>query len=101
MSTGTRAPRRICLSRAKGWRLPKNTIVVARPSQWGNPFPITRSRDRDACVAAFAAWIRDDPEGQRLAEKAKGELSHKNLACWCKLGQPCHADVLLRIANVG
>jgi hypothetical protein len=21
------------------------------------------------------------------------------LACWCKVGQPCHADVLLRWAN--
>jgi hypothetical protein len=28
-----------------------------------------------------------------------GELRGKNLACWCKLDQPCHADVLLRMAN--
>jgi Domain of unknown function (DUF4326) len=27
------------------------------------------------------------------------ELRGKNLACWCKLGNPCHADVLLRWAN--
>lgn len=27
------------------------------------------------------------------------ELSGKNLACWCKPGEPCHADVLLEIAN--
>lgn len=27
------------------------------------------------------------------------ELRGKNLACWCKLNQPCHADVLLEIAN--
>jgi hypothetical protein len=26
-------------------------------------------------------------------------LRGKNLACWCKLGEPCHADVLLELAN--
>lgn len=26
-------------------------------------------------------------------------LRGKNLACWCKLGSPCHADVLLDLAN--
>lgn len=26
-------------------------------------------------------------------------LRGKNLACWCKPGEPCHADVLLEIAN--
>ncbi|KMS57958.1 hypothetical protein V473_07255 [Sphingobium cupriresistens LL01] len=32
-----------------------------------------------------------------LAEIAN--LRGKNLACWCPLDQPCHADVLLEIAN--
>lgn len=27
------------------------------------------------------------------------ELRGKNLACWCKNGEPCHADVLLELAN--
>ena len=27
------------------------------------------------------------------------ELAGKNLACWCKVGAPCHADVLLELAN--
>ncbi|ETX26587.1 DUF4326 domain-containing protein [Roseivivax isoporae] len=27
------------------------------------------------------------------------ELRGKDLACWCPLDQPCHADVLLEIAN--
>lgn len=27
-------------------------------------------------------------------------LRGKNVACWCKLGSPCHADVLLELANV-
>ena len=28
-------------------------------------------------------------------------LVGKDLACWCPLDQPCHADVLLEIANGG
>jgi hypothetical protein len=27
------------------------------------------------------------------------QLRGKNLACWCKPGQPCHADILLELAN--
>lgn len=29
------------------------------------------------------------------------QLAGKDLACWCPLNQPCHADVLLAIANGG
>lgn len=30
----------------------------------------------------------------------RAELAGRDLACWCPLDQPCHADVLLEIANV-
>ena len=33
--------------------------------------------------------------GQPLRQALRG----KNLACWCPLDAPCHADVLLEIAN--
>lgn len=44
---------------------------------------------------------------RRAVERASGyvkgviraELAGKNLACWCPLDAPCHADVLLEIAN--
>jgi hypothetical protein len=29
------------------------------------------------------------------------ELAGRDLACWCDLDQPCHADVLLELANGG
>lgn len=32
-------------------------------------------------------------------ERIKAELRGRNLACWCRPGDPCHADVLLEIAN--
>jgi len=34
-----------------------------------------------------------------LSSRDLSPLSGKNLACWCPLDQPCHADVLLTIAN--
>lgn len=39
-------------------------------------------------------------EGRVLDMKlALPELRGKNLACWCRSGEPCHADVLLELAN--
>lgn len=156
-------PERIQLRRTKGWRLPENTVVVSRPSKWGNPFRFktTRGLARVPAVIGAGEWEYEgrvsaagarhdyhhpdgrittcniryltraevvdlfrrvltgvDPEPRRLAgsfitwrtlgfnaELARQELAGKNLACWCPLvdefGQrvPCHADVLLEVAN--
>lgn len=100
-------PKRIQLSRRKGWRKPEGAIVVARPSKWGNPHivgdftPVWRDRlgwperfDRATAVTAYRlnlrTWDVDD---------ARRELAGHDLACWCPLDEPCHADVLLEIAN--
>jgi hypothetical protein len=93
------APARIQLRRTKGWRKPENTVVVSRPSRWGNYF---RVGDRTAaqCVELFRTYIeacRDaDPEEY---EAWIAPLRGKNLACFCKLGHCCHADVLLELAS--
>jgi Domain of unknown function (DUF4326) len=34
-----------------------------------------------------------------IEQKIKEELKGKNLACWCKPSEKCHANVLLEIAN--
>lgn len=87
-------PERIQLKRTKGWKMPANTVKVDRTSKWGNPYKVGTILipDQRAAVEAFAANL---PMGN-FAEELRG----KNLACWCKIGEPCHADVLLRIANV-
>lgn len=85
-------PIRVQRSRARGWRMPANTIYVGRPTRWGNPFT-----GPDA-VTQFRAWLDGQPE---LVERARRELGGHNLACWCALGQPCHADVYLEVANNG
>jgi len=92
-------PRRIQLSRKKNWRLPPNTVVVSRPSKWGNPFKVSKTCPAKNAVHLYEQWIRF--EGYAVALGAKVALRGKNLACWCKLNEPCHADVLLRLANDG
>lgn len=83
---------RIQRRRTKGWRLPPNTVCVSRPSKWGNPY-----RGVDA-VSRYRLRLEQTPS---LREDARRELRGKNLACWCPTdGLPCHADVLLEVANL-
>lgn len=124
-------PQRIQLSRAKGWKMPPNTVKVARPTRWGNPYWDVRRYGLGLCVALFretaqgfwnpqlvdnlpdhyARWIYEAHHewlkriGGHPVELARSELRGKNLACFCPLVDvhgnvmPCHADVLLSIAN--
>jgi Domain of unknown function (DUF4326) len=100
-------PQRLQLSRRKGWRMPPNTTSVARPTIWGNPFRVGMLGvpDRVAAVELFKRAlqgqdIRDDHSCFTFApERISALLRGKNLACWCPIGQPCHGDVLLRLAN--
>lgn len=95
------APIRVQRSRAKGWRMPDNTVYVGRPTQWGNPFAVARNGHAGA-HARYDRWIHTEAEMQTaLRRRAQIELAGKNLACWCAPGLPCHADVLLEIANRG
>ena len=83
--------------------MPVDAVYVGRPSQWGNPFKaeqFTRSvmeasdpRARRRAVEAYRREIMN--HGGYVRKHLRG----KDLACWCPLDQPCHADVLLEIAN--
>ncbi|WP_220151077.1 DUF4326 domain-containing protein [Microbacterium sp. H6] len=120
-------PRRVQLSRRRGYRKPEGAVVVARPSRWGNPFAV--GQDREIVLFPDSRWVpplggtvtprdrREAVELYRLSVLGKDgrvvfhspstpdvadivrELGGKDLACWCPLAQPCHADVLLAIAN--
>lgn len=98
---------RIQRKRVKGWKMPPNTVSVCRPGRWGNPYYVGLFKDYDAAhaVADFKRWLAGDI-GAKVwagkpprAEEIKNELAGKNLACWCSIGSPCHADVLFEIAN--
>ena len=84
---------RIQLRRTKGWRKPPGAVVVARPSRWGNPYRVEPGRTAAEAVALYRRWI------EPRADAVRAELTGRDLCCWCRLDQPCHADVLLEIAN--
>jgi hypothetical protein len=113
-------PHRVQRRRKKGWRLPANTVSVTRPGKWSNPFRVggwfrweprrrggdllwseaprpgepgyTQISDKAMAVAWFA-WLME------IKQPDFTELRGKNLACWCKMSEPCHADHLLHRAN--
>ncbi|MEM9065089.1 MAG: DUF4326 domain-containing protein [Planctomycetota bacterium] len=95
-----RKPRRIRRQRTKGWRKPDGAVFVGRPSRFGNPFRLSSSCSPDQAVERFRAWLTEDPDGLEVARAAKSELRGRDLMCWCRLDKPCHADVLIAIANV-
>lgn len=115
------SPQRIQLRRTKGWRKPEGAVVVSRPSKWGNPYkvvpahaggwkvvgngsvawsadetPWTKARAAEYAVASFRQITRPNSIRGRDIQIA---LAGRDLACWCPLDSPCHADVLLEIAN--
>lgn len=114
-------PERIQRKRTKGWRMPDGAIYVARPTKWGNPIRIVPVRrrgpfdlERDGVgfigqhtglesARASAARRYRDLVFLGLApvsiEQIRTELVGHDLACWCPLDAPCHADVLLELAN--
>jgi hypothetical protein len=87
-------PKRIQLRRTKGWRMPENTVKVDRSTKWGNPFIV--EGDPALAVAMYRSSYADNLD---FIYDAQLDLRGNNLACWCPLDAPCHADVLLEIAN--
>ena len=89
-------PERIQRKRSRDWRMPENTVYVGRPTCWGNPF-CSPSMTAKQKMKSYESWIRTMP----ILLSDIQQLAGKNLACWCKPGEPCHADVILRLANHG
>jgi hypothetical protein len=78
-------------------------VYVGRPTKWGNPFKVGDVNDMGKIVTVEMAvsYYRF-----YLSRKYKEHLNvfleplkGKNLSCWCPLDKPCHADVLLELAN--
>lgn len=107
-------PKRIQRKLAKDWRMPENAVYVGRPTKWGNPYKVEGSSvietfstfevrtlcqsKEEAFQTSVEAFRQIELSNEMLAE-LKAELEGKDLACWCPLDQPCHADVLLELAN--
>ncbi|MEW5810292.1 MAG: DUF4326 domain-containing protein [Actinomycetota bacterium] len=109
-------PERIQRRRTKGWRMPDGAIYIGRPTRWGNPFQIggrahfrllgrvvyVQIDSAAEATALYRNWVNLDVRyiaAEPPDSRALAELRGHDLACWCPLDQPCHADVLLEIAN--
>lgn len=105
--------------------MPEGAVYVGRPTKWGNPFDWTKypamvtpstvdgdlepirvadSERRRWAVVDFESAVRfengtlpDYPSQDEI----RRDLAGKDLVCWCPANQPCHASVLLQIANGG
>jgi hypothetical protein len=75
-------------------RVTDGAVSVAFPSRWHNAHRQVRPRSR--AVELYREHLARNPG---LIERARHELAGLDLACWCPLDEPCHADVLLEIAN--
>lgn len=122
-------PRRIQRQSVRGWTIPDRAEYVGRPKKWGNPFLLSTpmlaaadgageytsvtATDATHAVELFEKWLAGDlvlPPKARMSspptrEQIRRELAGLDLVCWCPLVDdhgrtvPCHADVLLDIAN--
>jgi len=122
--------KRIQRKRTKGWKMPENTKFVGRPTKFGNPLKLAggvifidashRRNILDRWVFYNYGNIKDlislykqlwsgvifqNKDLQYWSDRFKkldlNELKGKNLACFCSLDSPCHADVILeRLKNL-
>ena len=102
-------PRRIQRKRTRGWVKPEGVRTVDRTTIFGNPYKVgepgvpdqataVRLYERDLLAGNLRGYRR--PNVVITVEIVKDELRGFDLACFCELdGGPCHADVLLTIAN--
>ncbi|MEU6714839.1 DUF4326 domain-containing protein [Nonomuraea sp. NPDC046802] len=91
-------------------RVPRGAVYVGRAapglkaSPYANPHSLSkkgcgtcggRVHDRPEMMEFYRVHLREHPE---LVERCRGELAGRDLACWCRPDQECHADVLLAVA---
>lgn len=84
-------------------RLESYDVRIDRSTKWGNPFSHQsntytsaqfRVPTRNAAVASYERWIRDQPELMAALPELRGKI----LGCWCK-PLSCHGDVLLKLLD--
>jgi len=105
-------PKRIQMTRQRPWRWENpDAVIVDRSTQYGNRFVVVK-RKGGWCVAdpwqRFGHFWSKQEASAHAVERFRrevaptldlGPLRGRDLACWCSLADPCHADVLLELAN--
>ena len=93
-------------------------VYVGRPGKWGNPFKVTGEKGHwfvlsdngfplvtfnekkeaiDCCVENYKEYISHE---HNAGVVNVNDLKGKNLSCWCKKDEACHADILLELSNL-
>lgn len=107
---------RIQRKRTVGWRMPDGTKYIGRPSIWANPFKVGEPPPKrfiqfefhfeDTIKYKNNAVVKDAAEAVRLYEMYSPPslpelemLKGKNIACWCKVNDHCHGDVIIKHYN--
>jgi hypothetical protein len=76
-------------------QVPDGAIYVGRAapglrkSPYANPYPV-KIHGLGESLRLYREWV------ERIDVAS---LAGRDLACWCPLDKPCHADVLLELAN--
>lgn len=114
-------PKRIQRKRTKGWRMPEGAVYVGRPTLFGNPFPVD-IYGQEKAVDLFRRWLSGPMSMEELSHLSRCDrwssppsvslvsvrrwllddipkLRGRDLACFCAADKPCHADVLIELAN--
>jgi hypothetical protein len=117
--------KRLQRKRTKDYTQPLGTVYVGRPTKWGNPFKLTRDgwiMYKSTARHLLDPWVYWSVSGGFTTEDIielyekwlvgyfyqgyalpihpdPKELKGANLSCWCPLDKPCHADILLKLAN--
>lgn len=126
--TLTEGPRRIKRYRTDWQMTPDDAVFVGRGSEWSTPYRVVSCDRRlhhdgltefphphyhllaDGVEVLPVRWAtqREAVDGAvneyrtyvlARHDKIRAALAGKDLVCWCPLRHPCHADVLLEIAN--
>jgi hypothetical protein len=94
--------------------MPADTRKVDRSTLFGNPFKgegediiqlhrawLTGQMTDDVIEARYPPLVaRHLISRRQYVLTSLTQLRGMNLACWCSLTKPCHADLLLELANV-
>jgi hypothetical protein len=107
--------KRIQRKRVKGWRMPPNTVSITRPGKWGNPYRVVETNTKGCWNVIYYGDGIEYMVGMALPKEMAvkmaiqefrhsvgdgmdlEELNGKDLACFCKEGEPCHGDVLIEL----
>ena len=116
-------PTRIQRKRTRGWRAPEGAKYVGRGTRYGNPWAVVQTRTgwavnwtrpgkpqpewevstsdqyaaQKMAVGLYGEYLAQQSD---LVTRARRELAGHDLMCWCPEDQPCHADILLRVASI-